>query len=75
MSSDPFGVKTSLPGWPRVLFRITPGVGVRRGDGTHVRHGPSSLGVERFGVADYKRNTTDMLSFPHEPKPPQVIRP
>ena len=29
----------------------------------------------RFVVADHKCNTTDMLSFPHEPKPPQVIRP
>ena len=29
----------------------------------------------RFVVADHKCNTTDILSFPHEPKPPQVIRP
>jgi hypothetical protein len=28
----------------------------------------------RFVVADHKCNTTDILSFPHEPKPPQVIR-
>jgi len=28
-----------------------------------------------FVVADHKCNTTDILSFPHEPKPPQVIRP
>jgi carboxypeptidase family protein len=27
-----------------------------------------------FVVADHKCNTTDILSFPHEPKPPQVIR-
>jgi hypothetical protein len=26
----------------------------------------------RFVVADHKCNTTDILSFPHEPKPPQV---
>ncbi len=28
-----------------------------------------------FVVADHKCNTTDILSFPHEPKPPRVIRP
>ena len=28
-----------------------------------------------FVVADHKCNTTDILSFPHEPKPPQVLRP
>ena len=28
-----------------------------------------------FVVADHKCNTTDILSFPHGPKPPQVIRP
>lgn len=28
----------------------------------------------RFVVADHKCNTTDILSFPHEPKPPRVIR-
>lgn len=28
-----------------------------------------------FVVADHKCNTTDILNFPHEPKPPQVIRP
>lgn len=27
-----------------------------------------------FVVADHKCNTTDILSFPHEPKPPRVIR-
>ena len=27
-----------------------------------------------FVVADHQCNTTDILSFPHEPKPPQVIR-
>ena len=27
-----------------------------------------------FVVADHKCNTTDVLSFPHEPKPPRVIR-
>jgi len=27
-----------------------------------------------FVVADHKCNTTDILSFPHEPKPPQLIR-
>jgi hypothetical protein len=27
-----------------------------------------------FVVADHQCNTTDVLSFPHEPKPPQVIR-
>ena len=27
-----------------------------------------------FVVADHKCNTTDILSFPHEPKPPQVVR-
>jgi hypothetical protein len=24
-------------------------------------------------VADHQCNTTDILSFPHEPKPPRVI--
>jgi hypothetical protein len=28
-----------------------------------------------FVVADHQCNTTDVLSFPHEPKPPRVIRP
>ena len=28
-----------------------------------------------FVVADHQCNTTDILSFPHAPKPPQVIRP
>ena len=28
-----------------------------------------------FVVADHQCNTTDILRFPHEPKPPQVIRP
>ncbi|HEU4369512.1 MAG TPA: carboxypeptidase-like regulatory domain-containing protein [Methylomirabilota bacterium] len=28
-----------------------------------------------FVVADHQCNTTDVLSFPHEPKPPGVIRP
>lgn len=28
-----------------------------------------------FVVADHQCNTTDILSFPHEPKPPRVIRP
>ncbi len=27
-----------------------------------------------FVVADHRCNTTDILSFPHEPKPPRVIR-
>jgi len=27
-----------------------------------------------FVVADHQCNTTDILSFPHEPKPPRVIR-
>lgn len=27
-----------------------------------------------FVVADHQCNTTDLLSFPHEPKPPQVVR-
>jgi hypothetical protein len=27
-----------------------------------------------FVVADHQCNTTDVLSFPHEPKPPQVVR-
>jgi len=27
-----------------------------------------------FVVADHKCNTTDILSFPHEPKPPRVVR-
>ena len=27
----------------------------------------------RFVVADHRCNTTDILSFPHEPKPPRVI--
>jgi hypothetical protein len=27
-----------------------------------------------FVVADHQCNTTDILSAPHEPKPPQVIR-
>ncbi|HZY31236.1 MAG TPA: carboxypeptidase-like regulatory domain-containing protein [Candidatus Methylomirabilis sp.] len=27
-----------------------------------------------FVVADHKCNTTDILSFPHEPKPPKLIR-
>jgi hypothetical protein len=27
-----------------------------------------------FVVADHQCNTTDILSFPHEPKPPQVVR-
>jgi hypothetical protein len=27
-----------------------------------------------FVVADHQCNTTDILSFPHEPKPPQVLR-
>lgn len=27
-----------------------------------------------FVVADHQCNTTDILSFPHEPKPPKVIR-
>jgi hypothetical protein len=27
-----------------------------------------------FVVADHQCNTSDILSFPHEPKPPQVIR-
>ena len=28
-----------------------------------------------FVVADHQCNTTDVLSFPHEPKPPRIIRP
>jgi hypothetical protein len=28
-----------------------------------------------FVVADHQCNTTDVLSFPHEPRPPRVIRP
>jgi hypothetical protein len=28
-----------------------------------------------FVVADHKCNTTDVVSFPHEPKPPRVIAP
>jgi hypothetical protein len=28
-----------------------------------------------FVVADHQCNTTDILSFPHEPRPPRVIRP
>jgi hypothetical protein len=28
-----------------------------------------------FVVADHQCNTTDILSFPHEPKPPRVLRP
>jgi hypothetical protein len=28
-----------------------------------------------FVVADHQCNTTDVLSFPHDPKPPRVIRP
>lgn len=28
-----------------------------------------------FVVADHQCNTTDILSFPHEPRPPQLIRP
>jgi hypothetical protein len=28
-----------------------------------------------FVVADHQCNTTDVLSFPHEPKPPRAIRP
>lgn len=28
----------------------------------------------RFVVADHKCNTSDILSFPHEPRPPKVIR-
>jgi len=27
-----------------------------------------------FVVADHQCNTTDILSFPHQPKPPQVVR-
>jgi hypothetical protein len=27
-----------------------------------------------FVVADHQCNTTDILSFPHEPRPPQVVR-
>ena len=36
---------------------------------------PSDRRDWHFVVADHKCNTTDILSFPHEPKPSQVIRP
>jgi hypothetical protein len=35
---------------------------------------PLELRDWHFVVADHQCNTTDILSFPHEPKPPQVIR-
>ena len=37
--------------------------------------GPVNPRDWHFVVADHQCNTTDILSFPHEPKPPQVIRP
>ncbi len=40
--------------------------------------GPSNTPVDphdwSFVVADHKCNTTDILSFPHRPTPPQVVR-
>jgi hypothetical protein len=36
--------------------------------------GPINPKDWHFVVADHQCNTTDVLSFPHEPKPPQVIR-
>jgi hypothetical protein len=36
--------------------------------------GPGDLRHWHFVVADHKCNTTDILSFPHEPKPPTVVR-
>jgi Carboxypeptidase regulatory-like domain len=35
---------------------------------------PLELRDWHFVVADHQCNTTDILSFPHEPKPPRVIR-
>ena len=40
-----------------------------------VSNAPTEPRDWHFVVADHKCNTTDILSFPHEPKPPQVIRP
>lgn len=37
--------------------------------------GPVNPRDWHFVVADHQCNTTDILSFPHEPKPPRVIRP
>ena len=36
--------------------------------------GPLNPRDWHFVVADHQCNTTDVLSFPHEPKPPQVVR-
>jgi len=91
VSSDPSGVRTSLPGWPRVLlatgrtFAMAPPRWVWS-PRSNYSNGVYQLDVNtstaatdprdwRFVVADHKCNTTDMLSLPHEPKPPQVIRP
>jgi hypothetical protein len=50
--------------YPNGVYELT----VDRGKGTdEPRHW-------HFVVADHKCNTTDILSFPHEPKPPLVVR-
>jgi hypothetical protein len=36
--------------------------------------GPGDPRQWHFVVADHKCNTTDILSFPHQPKPPVVVR-
>jgi hypothetical protein len=36
--------------------------------------GPINPRDWHFVVADHQCNTTDILSFPHEPKPPRVVR-
>jgi hypothetical protein len=37
-------------------------------------HSPSNPRDWHFTVADHKCNTTDILSFPHQPTPSQVVR-
>ncbi|HSE96479.1 MAG TPA: carboxypeptidase-like regulatory domain-containing protein [Methylomirabilota bacterium] len=36
--------------------------------------GPVNPRDWHFVVADHQCNTTDILSFPHEPRPPQIVR-